>query len=238
MEVYGYSIASVPPCHRDILLKYQCKPRTPARVKELQSYIIFFSHNRCTDAIGVDWKRRVAKDVNVYFIVETLKAITCLSKCKVHRVCKSSYPLYVFISSNYNVLRPFLESFYNFNTASEPEAKYINRYAPYEDELQYIVTKGYDKTTACTTAKKIASIYRKINGVEASQVTSVSSDDGSFAFVVFSMINGKHHAEPIIHLGSKQSDPNSALDNSMSQVFDFAALLSNDFVNDLTLLTR
>ena len=238
MEVYGYSIANVPPCHQSVLLKYLCKPRMSARVKELQSYIMFFSHNRCTDAIGVEWKRRVARDVNVFFIVETLKAITCLSKCKVHRVCKASYPLYVFISSNYNALRPFLESFMFFNTASEPEARDINKYAPYDDEMQYIVTKGYNKTTASTTAKRIASIYRAANGVTANNITSVSSDDGSFAFIVFSLINGKQHVEPIIHSVSKQSNSNPLLDNPMPQMFNFTSLLNYDALTDLSLLTQ
>lgn len=182
MYIYGKSLDKLTQNHRDYLGSLFVKPKTVSRLKELQSAIIFFNQYSNDPEIGKLWRNKYAKRVNISCIVAVLKAIEPLTHIHIHRICKTSYPLYVFISKHYEVLKPYLETFISVETKNYADG-IVCTDNPFKRATEHVKRNGYNNHTVIEACYLVAKDLSSSRNEVVESVTAVQSPNGDPIFV-------------------------------------------------------
>ncbi|EAX94645.1 hypothetical protein TVAG_293750 [Trichomonas vaginalis G3] len=184
-SIYGIPIDSLSQNHRLYLDSLFNKPKTTSRLKELQSAISFFNQYNIGPDVGKAWRNKYARDINISVIINLLKVIQPITHLKVHRVCKTSYPLYVFISKHYQQLQPYLESFISVETKSDYVENCLHS-NPFKAAIEMVRRNGYDVDTVTEACHLVGRQLSSFSDKPVETVTAVRMPSGEPIFVGYS----------------------------------------------------
>jgi hypothetical protein len=189
-EIFGISLKGIAPYHIEFLYQtFSDKKKTVSRVKELQSAIIFFTNNSESQDIGRQWRNKYAKDVNISVLIKQFKIIGAQIGVPLHRICKTAYPLFVYISNNYRLLQPYLETFVYVETN---KIKYSPTPMTFQIAEEFVSINGYIPDKVKFAAAGLAEHFKMQNSTRVGYVTCVRLPHTNQPyFVVFKKENNK-----------------------------------------------
>ena len=182
----------VPIHHRNNFRQYLKHGLSGSRLKEFRSAFKFYTKYPETAEIGKEWKEKYAKKANLTAIILTLKRIEEKTNVHLHRICKTNYPLCVWISHHYDELKPYLESFYFFDIPKNIEGvqPYLSE-DPVSEAKKELETKDYTKENIRQVLLRLAKTLLD-SGKQINSITTVRSDDNEVFITVVPKI-GKSH---------------------------------------------
>ena len=153
MSVYGVSLEGVAPHHLSQFDIYKKKEESPSRKKEVQSSKKFYIECSNTQDEALKWKEIHAPCVNVSCIIATIKTLENFTNLKLHRICKTAYPLYVWMGHNKVIFR-YLESFRCFAVNEQAEGQFFGN--PFTEARKRMQTLCYEYNNLQSTCNLLA----------------------------------------------------------------------------------
>ena len=169
-SIFGVSLEGVPLHHLPQFDIYKGKEETSSRKKEVQSSKKFYSMYKNTQDEALQWKADHAPDTNISCIIATIKTLEELSHdIKLHRICKTAYPLYVWMSYNKTIFER-LDSFKCFAVNNQVGETFYGN--PFTEARNQIEQFGYNDqnlyNAAMTLARRLLGCGHRIT-----QITTV-----------------------------------------------------------------
>ena len=175
-QLFNAGLDGVPQHHQKQFVQFANKAQSSSRTKELQSSKKFYSTFTETEDLGLQWKNERAKDVNISCIIATFKNLEQKTNIHLHRICKTAYPLYVWISHYYKELEPYLQSFYCVDIQKNAQEEAIPGDDPIKTAEEMIKSKEYNLDNIKEVASRLAVTLSK-NDNPVNYVTCVKSPD-------------------------------------------------------------
>ena len=196
-EIYGIPIEGMPIYHQNYLMQiFSNREKTSSRVKELQSAIIFFTNHKEPQDIGREWRNKYAKDVNISVIINTLKIIGAWLQIPPHRICKTAYPIFVYISHYYPILEPYLKTFQCVETCKAPTNSISD---PFLYAENFVCQNGYTQESIAYAALILAGGIKAQQNARIEYVTCIQKPESGIPyFIIF-----KKESNKIIALGKE-----------------------------------
>ena len=191
MEIFGIDISGLPEHHRQNLIQlYYGKNPTTSRKKEFQSSIVFYNQFKDTPDIALRWKQQYAPSLNTSAILIILKQLTKRLNLHLHRICKTAYPIYVYISHYYEQLKPYLETLSYVDTIEVSPAKvpHLNPFT--HAEFQY--KSNYSRENQYCTIINLASDLSAIKSSKIEYTISMIDPKSGPFFIAIQKINNKY----------------------------------------------
>ena len=176
--ICGVTLDGVPQYHLHQFNVYRNKPETASRKKEVQSCKKFYTEFTNPPNCAIEWRNQNAKDANVSCLLATIRSLEIYTGLKLHRICKTAYPLFVWMS-HYPQIFDYLASFRCFVIGDAlPLSSQGN---PFTEARESMKGHGYDITYLQQAADVLA---RKLIGMgnKISFITSVLLEDGTVLF--------------------------------------------------------
>ena len=176
--ICGVSLEGVPEHHLPQFNVYLNKPETPTRKKEVQSSKKFYTEFTNTQNLAIEWKNENAKDANVSCLLATIRSLEKYTGLKLHRICKTAYPLFVWMS-HYPQIFDYLTTFKCFVIGDvQPLASRGN---PFIEARESMKGQDYNSTFLTQAADELARKLIRL-GHKISFITSVLLQDGTVLF--------------------------------------------------------
>jgi hypothetical protein len=102
--VYGISLDGIEPHHLHQFEPFKTKAESPSRKKEVQSSKRFYLECPNTQDKARMWKEENAPNANISCIIATIKTLERFTGLRLHRICKTAYPLFVWMGHNDKIL--------------------------------------------------------------------------------------------------------------------------------------
>ena len=192
MELFGTDISKMPEHHRQVLMQlYYGKSPTTSRKKEFQSNVVFFNQFPETPEIALNWKQQYAPTLNTSSLLNILKYLTKRLNLHLHRICKTAYPIYVYISHYYDILKPYLESIVYLDTIDVAPAQFPHS-NPFTHAQKQI--KDYSRELHYRTMIDLASDVSAIRKIKIEYTISMVDPSGEVIFMTISKANNKYYS--------------------------------------------
>ena len=192
LSIFGIDISNIPEHHRQFLISlFYNKKESVSRKKEFQSAVIFFTQFPETTEIAENWKKNYAPNLNTSALLKILKYLTKKLNLHLHRFCKTTYPVMVYISHYYNVLKPYLESIFYVDTI-EVHAAFLPQQQPFSTLEQMIIKQGYERQNLYNASIRLASILAYFYNTKMEYVIVMKDPSGTPFFIAIRKVNNKY----------------------------------------------
>lgn len=182
-EVYGISLEGIAPQHLHQFDVYSNKSESVSRKKEVQSAKKFYLECPNTDEEGKLWKQIHAPSANISCLIATIKTLENVTDLRLHRICKTAYPLFVWMGHNKRVFK-YLETFACFEITKQVGEVYEgNPFVAAKNQMQNLPYNVANLKYVCET------LGRRLiwQGYKVSHVTTVLFNNS----VLFTAISRK-----------------------------------------------